>query len=399
MSRKAGLVGRAISTTMRGGRLVLRQARTLLWLALKLAYLGAWGSPLWILMVAKIFLFALFLSPALASSVSLPLLTSRRIVVQVWYWLRRVRKNVPYGPGLRQLVDVYEPAGDSSGRPIVVFVTGGAWVIGYKAWSVPVGRALAAQGIVVVAPDYRNCPQARIDGMLDDVDRAVGWVLDHAEALGGDRRKVLLAGQSAGAHLCSLLLVRKAEAACFGGVVPRWSAQDVLGFVGISGPYHVEATAVHWIARGFSKALFRWVFSDDVARHSPTDECARISNRGVGHRFGTFLPRLALVHGTMDQSAPSVGSELFEARLRILGANVEATKLYKDWTHTDPILEKPFAGDHAVHAHVYHTLLSWLRQANLAATGLRPTFDASGPDCRRLAPQLLLDLGRSVMPF
>lgn len=370
-----------------------RQARTLMWLALKLAYLSALGSPLWILMVVKLVLFALALSPALVAS--------------MWYWLRHVRKNLAYGPGLRHLVDVYEPAGGGSGRPIIIFVTGGAWVIGYKAWAVPLGRALSSQGVVVVAPDYRNCPQARIDGMLEDVDRAVGWVFDNAHALGGDRQKIVIAGQSAGAHLCALLLLRKAENEQVGrnnASLPRWRPSDVVGFVGVSGPYHLEATAVHWIARGFNKAIFRWVFSEDVAKHSPTDECSRLLDEHNQHAhsnttFGSYLPRFCLIHGTADQSAPSVASELLEARLRLLGARVEPTRKYRDWTHTDPILERPFAGDHTLHSDMYNLLINWLKRDQDDTRGLKAAFDDQCSDCRRLAPQILLDLGRLCMPF
>lgn len=389
---------RAFVAALIGGLLLwapthtLRRTRTLVYLTLRLGFLVVRGSPLWIVMVVKLIMFALALSPALASS--------------VWYWLIRVKKNVPYGPGLRHLVDIYLPKGDDDDDtkrscPAVIFVTGGAWIIGYKAWAVPLGRALSAQGVVVIAPDYRNCPQARVDGMLEDVDRAVGWVFDNAEELGVDRRKIVLAGQSAGAHLCALLLLRRAEEepASYWRQQPRrsWRPSDVAGFVGVSGPYHLEATAVHWIARGFNEAIFRWVFDNDLEKNSPTHECSRLLER---KKKLQQLPRVSLVHGTADQSAPSVGSELFEARLRLLGVRVEATRKLKDWTHTDPILEKPFAGDHSLHAHIYARLIAWIpRDDETHSRQKRPCFDSSGPDCRRLAPQILLDIGHWCMPF
>lgn len=44
---------------------------------------------------------------------------------------------------------------------MVVFVTGGAWTIGYKAWGAILGRRLSQQGVIVACIDYRNFPQAR----------------------------------------------------------------------------------------------------------------------------------------------------------------------------------------------------------------------------------------------
>ena len=332
---------------------------------------------MWIVMVVKLMVFALALSPALGSS--------------VMYWLRRVRKNVPYGPGLRHLLDIYGSSKEKEKKPVVVFLTGGAFVIGYKAWAVPLGRALAAQGILVVSPDYRNCPQGQINDMLDDCDRALKWTQKNIGKYGGDPTKIVLAGQSAGAHLGALLLLRHAE---------REKKSFLQGFIGISGPYHIQATAVHWIARGLTNAIFDWIFQGDLERHSPTDECRRLIDH---HRvIGKLLPPICLVHGTADMSAPSVTSELFEARLRLLGADVLPTRKYPGWSHTDPILEKPFAGDHSLHADIFNLVIDWTSDDDddsRSSKNLLPKFDHASPDCRRLAPQLLIDLGRWVMPF
>ena len=41
----------------------------------------------------------------------------------------------------------------------IVFYSGGVWIIGYKAWGAFMGKLLAANGVCVVMPDYRNFPQ------------------------------------------------------------------------------------------------------------------------------------------------------------------------------------------------------------------------------------------------
>ena len=93
--------------------------------------------------------------------------------------------------------------------------------------------------------------------------------------------------------------------------------------------------------------------------------------------------------------APRVAHEaarLLEARLALLGADVAPTALYAHWTHTDPILERPFAGDQRLHADLHAAVAAWV------ASDL-PRFDADHPDLRRLCPQVLIDLGRWCMPF
>eukprot|EP01031_Cornospumella_fuschlensis_P042532 gene42532-51965_t len=93
--------------------------------------------------------------------------------------------------------------------PIIIFVSGGAWTIGYKLWSALVGRGLSALGYLVVVPDYRNFPQGDIEDMVLDIKRSVIWVLAHAPRFNGDITKITLAGQSAGAHICLCLLLKE----------------------------------------------------------------------------------------------------------------------------------------------------------------------------------------------
>jgi prenylcysteine alpha-carboxyl methylesterase len=39
-------------------------------------------------------------------------------------------------------------------------MTGGAWIIGYKAWGSLLARRLSRYGVIVCCLDYRNFPQA-----------------------------------------------------------------------------------------------------------------------------------------------------------------------------------------------------------------------------------------------
>lgn len=67
----------------------------------------------------------------------------------------------------RQRLDMYIPKSVSQGDalPTVIFVTGGAWTIGYKAWGALLGRRLCDAGIITMCLDYRNFPQVcRVKG-------------------------------------------------------------------------------------------------------------------------------------------------------------------------------------------------------------------------------------------
>jgi hypothetical protein len=69
---------------------------------------------------------------------------------------------------------------------VVIFVTGGMWIIGYRAWGALLASRLRAAGCLVVALDYRNFPQGTVSHMAADVAAGVGWTLRHARGWGGD---------------------------------------------------------------------------------------------------------------------------------------------------------------------------------------------------------------------
>jgi acetyl esterase/lipase len=146
------------------------------------------------------------------------------------------KADLAYGPGKRHRLDVYVPEGVSASastdRPVVVFWHGGSWKNGSKADYRFVGAALAERGFVTVLPDYRLYPEVKFPEFLDDAARAVAWVQEHAQELGGNPRRVVLMGHSAGAHTAAYLALNREFLAKRGGR-PEWIA----GLVGLSGPY------------------------------------------------------------------------------------------------------------------------------------------------------------------
>ena len=132
----------------------------------------------------------------------------------------------------------------SLARPVVVYVTGGAWLIGHRAWgSLLAARLSAASGAVVLCLDYRNFPQAGASGASDDVGSGIGWAVAAFDVLSGVKREergssgkrknrdknnsstnsgsggVVVVGQSAGAHLAALAILSRC-AASEGVVLP-----------------------------------------------------------------------------------------------------------------------------------------------------------------------------------
>lgn len=142
--------------------------------------------------------------------------------------------DLPFGEGKRQRLDIYAPR-HATGRPVVIFWYGGSWLTGRKSNYRFVGAALAQRGFVTVVPDYRLYPEVKFPALLEDPARAVAWVQQHAQEFGGDPRRIVLMGHSAGAHMAAFMAYDRAllEKA---GARPEW----IKGFIGLSGPYALD---------------------------------------------------------------------------------------------------------------------------------------------------------------
>ncbi|KAG2452975.1 hypothetical protein HYH02_002312 [Chlamydomonas schloesseri] len=235
-------------------RRVVTEAFLLLRLALRLwSYLGMGWK--WSVQLMRLVLYATLLLPGFIQMIFFYVLSPR------------VRRSVVYGTKPRQRLDLYLPPNMRAhgGYPVVIYITGGAWTIGYKAWGALLGRRLSEQGVLVACLDYRNFPQGDALDMLEDVNTGICWVLRRAHRLGGDPDNVTLVGQSAGGHLAGLSLLRQAEQAASGrsalGATPSWSPGCLKAFVGVSGAFDLVGLAEHLHRRGLYKNLLDRIMS------------------------------------------------------------------------------------------------------------------------------------------
>ncbi|MEO8297795.1 MAG: alpha/beta hydrolase [Burkholderiales bacterium] len=147
--------------------------------------------------------------------------------------------GVAYGPAPRQQLDVFRPvvAAPAGGWPVVVFFYGGSWNSGQRSDYAFVGEALAARGILTLVADYRLYPTVRYPDFLRDSAAALAWALDHAAPLGGNPKRVIVMGHSAGAYNAAMLAL---DARWLGAT--GHSPRELAGFVGLAGPYNFLPT-------------------------------------------------------------------------------------------------------------------------------------------------------------
>ncbi len=98
--------------------------------------------------------------------------------------------------------------------PVLVYIHGGAWVIGDKReQGLPLLHELARRGWVTVTINYRLSPRATWPDHLVDCKRALAWVREHIAEYGGDPGFIAVSGGSAGGHLCAMVALTPGDPA------------------------------------------------------------------------------------------------------------------------------------------------------------------------------------------
>lgn len=141
---------------------------------------------------------------------------------------QNVKSNIPYVENghARHVLDIYSPP-NAKNLPVVFWIHGGGWQQGDKTDVKLKPQWFMDKGFVFVSTNYRLLPEVDMGTLTRDVAKAFGWMEKHIAEYGGDPKRVLVGGHSAGAELAALICTDdrylKAEGAtfdCLIGCVP-----------------------------------------------------------------------------------------------------------------------------------------------------------------------------------
>jgi acetyl esterase len=107
----------------------------------------------------------------------------------------------------QRLARLYQPAGTGP-FPAVLQVHGGAWNNKDRTDGQNTALDLAEAGIVVLAIDFRNAPEAPYPASLQDINYGIRWLKAHAGDFGSSAGQVGAYGTSSGGHQILLAAIR-----------------------------------------------------------------------------------------------------------------------------------------------------------------------------------------------
>ncbi|KAL0450228.1 UNVERIFIED_CONTAM: putative isoprenylcysteine alpha-carbonyl methylesterase ICMEL2 [Sesamum latifolium] len=339
-----------------------------------LSYLGV--GYRWITRLLALALYAMLLMPGFLQ------------VAFHYFFSSQVRRSVVYGDQPKNRLDLYLPTTIDDLKPVVIFITGGAWIIGYKAWGSLLGLQLAERDIIVACVDYRNFPQGTISDMVTDVCQGIAYICNNIIEFGGDPNKIYLMGQSAGAHISACALLRQAVKESRGDNI-SWSVSQIKAYFGLSGGYNLLKLVDHFHGRGLYRSIFLSIMEGEKALEEFSPELI-IQHPSTSDAV-SLLPRIILFHGTADDSIPSDASKTFVDALREVGAQADLI-LYEGKTHTDLFLQDPLRGGKD---ELFDYLVAFIHADDKEALAR----DAMAPPRRRFVPEILAKLAGQVSPF
>ncbi len=220
-------------------------------------------------------------------------------------------KDVPFRrvAGRVLKLDVFRNGQDGSGRPILIYVHGGGWVMGDKReQGLPLLHHFARNGWLCFSINYRLSPGATHPDHLEDVKAGIAWVKQHAEEYGGDASFVALAGGSAGGHLAAMAGLTENDERYQSGfeeadtsiqvTVPIYGIYDMTNRLGAQTPQFVSLLLEPIVIKAFIE-----------------DEPERFSEASPIDLVHKDAPPFVVVQGDADTLAPVVETRAFVDRL------------------------------------------------------------------------------------
>jgi acetyl esterase len=217
------------------------------------------------------------------------------------------------------LIRIYQPKG-SGPFPSIVDVHGGAWHNGDRTNNAGIDRALAANGILVAAVDFRQPPEAGYPASICDVNLAVRWLKANAAELNGTTR-VGAFGNSSGGHQVVLCALRPRHTSYTTLALPNHPGIDAsLSYVIAGWPVIDPLYRFHYAKETKREELIQahidyWGTEAAMAEGSPP----KILERGEQ----VDLPPILMLLKANDRNHPLEMQEHFIATYRKRGGTIE----------------------------------------------------------------------------
>ncbi len=202
-------------------------------------------------------------------------------------------------------------------KPCVLYMHGGGWCAYDKRVFRSTCKRLCACGTVVFNCNFRLAPRFSVEDMQQDVYAIMDYISANASLYGGDPEKIILAGDSAGAHLLSLFLNKAL-------LNKEKVAEKVIGCAFFYGVYNLETA----LGTGF-KHLDTYMSS--IVPATTADYYGRLREISPVNYVSGDIPPTLICSGEIDK-LNETQSQQYAQILSDLGVKVTSLIFPKDDT-------------------------------------------------------------------
>ena len=254
-----------------------------------------------------------------------------------------IRADV-YGPDSRAGHPNAGKTGQGRGNPVIMWIHGGALIMGGREL-VPLDQVeqFLAAGWTFVSIDYRLAPETKLDGILEDVRDAYGWIRNRGpELFDADADRIAVAGASAGGYLslmCGVMLEPKPTGILsyygYGEIVGDWyskpddhylrtedivSEERALAAVGRT-PVSQGPPDSRWPFYLYCRQNGIWPYEVTGMDHEKEPE--KFVRYCPDQNVAQDYPATMLLHGDEDNDVPFLLSQRMDAALEKAGVDHE----------------------------------------------------------------------------
>ncbi len=242
--------------------------------------------------------------------------------------------NIPYAfDAPEQKMDIFLPGTDRT-YPVVLLVHGGGWAWGGRREEcLSSVYQIISQGYALATMDYRRCPEYEWPAHIEDVQTAIRFLKSHGHEYQLNMDKLVLWGNSAGAHLCEL-------AASMSGKEP---------WVGKGDLYPEADNRIDGVISMYGVSDFTLdemkgtpLFDDSVSYET-------LEMASAFYHVDKTFPPILLQHGDADQMVPVGQSIRLHNRVRgLCGPQRSTLEIFPGARHASPEFKTSYNINHCL---------------------------------------------------
>jgi acetyl esterase/lipase len=174
--------------------------------------------------------------------------------------------------------------------PLIIWVHGGGFIAGHKEELANYCKILASKGFIVASADYSIAPETHYPVPVSQINTAIAFLVKGTE-FNIDTSKIILAGDSGGAHIVAQLanIFTNQEYAAMLGMAPSVDPANLKGVILHCGPYNTALVDFDGDYGWFLKTVLWSYIGNKNFKNDPKYKGFSVSNFVTSNFPRTFI--------------------------------------------------------------------------------------------------------------